>query len=128
MSTLYIKNMVCDRCKMAVSQTLQQVGLYPQKVELGEVSIEEDPSSSQLSTLRAALKELGFELLDDRRQQTIDHIKSALIRLVHYHDNQSSTNLSDYLSSELVKTIVHFQNSSQKLRERLSKDIISSYV
>ena len=101
MSTLYIKNMVCDRCKMAVSQTLQQVGLHPQKVELGEVSIEEDPSSSQLSTLRAALKELGFELLDDRRQQTIDHIKSALIRLVHYHDNQSSTNLSDYLSSEL---------------------------
>jgi len=101
MSTLYIKNMVCDRCKMAVSQTLQQVGLHPQKVELGEVSIEEDPSSVQLSTLRTALKELGFELLDDRRQQTIDHIKSALIRLVHYHDNQSSTNLSDYLSSEL---------------------------
>ena len=101
MSTLYIKNMVCDRCKMAVSQTLQQVGLHPKKVELGEVSIEEDPSSVQLSTLRTALKELGFELLDDRRQQTIDHIKSALIRLVHYHDNQSSTNLSDYLSSEL---------------------------
>ena len=101
MSTLYIKNMVCDRCKMAVSQTLQQVGLHPAKVELGEVSIEEDPSFVQLSTLRAALKELGFELLDDRRQQIIDHIKSALIRLVHYHDNQSSTNLSDYLSSEL---------------------------
>ena len=101
MSTLYIKNMVCDRCKMAVSQTLEQVGLHPKKVELGEVSIEEDPSSVQLSTLRTALKKLGFELLDDRRQQTIDHIKSALIKLVHYHDNQSSTNLSDYLSSEL---------------------------
>lgn len=101
MSTLYIKNMVCDRCKMAVSQTLQQLDLHPTKVELGEVSVEEVLSSSQLATLRTALKELGFELLDDRRQQTIDHIKSALIRLVHYHDNQSSTNLSDYLSSEL---------------------------
>lgn len=101
MSTLYIKNMVCDRCKMAVSEVLQRVGLYPIKVELGEVSIEEDPSPAQLSTLRTALEQLGFELLDDRRQQTIDHIKSALIRLVHYHDNQSSTNLSNYLSSEL---------------------------
>ena len=101
MSTLYIKNMVCDRCKMAVSQTLEQVGLHPKTVELGEVSIEEDPYSVQLSILRTALKKLGFELLDDRRQQTIDHIKSALIKLVHYHDNQSSTNLSDYLSSEL---------------------------
>ena len=101
MSTLYIKNMVCDRCKMAVSQTLQQLDLHPTKVELGEVSVEEVLSSTQLSTLRTALEELGFELLDDRRQQTIDHIKSALIRLVHYHDNQSSSNLSDYLSSEL---------------------------
>ena len=101
MSTLYIKNMVCDRCKMAVSEVLQRVGLHPIKVELGEVSIDEAPSSAQLFTLRTALKELGFELLDDRRQQTIDHIKSALIRLVHYHDNQSSTNLSNYLSSEL---------------------------
>lgn len=101
MSTLYIKNMVCDRCKMAVSQILQQLDLHPIKVELGEVSIDENPSSAQLFTLRTALEQLGFELLDDRRQQTIDHIKSALIRLVHYHDNQSSSNLSDYLSSEL---------------------------
>ncbi len=27
MNTLHIKNMVCDRCKMAVRQTLQHVGL-----------------------------------------------------------------------------------------------------
>ena len=101
MSTLYIKNMVCDRCKMAVRQALQRVGLSPTKVELGEVNLEKEPSSDQLSTLRIVLEQLGFELLDDQRQQTIDQIKSALIRLVRYRDNQSSTNLSDYLSSEL---------------------------
>lgn len=101
MSTLYIKNMVCDRCKMAVSQALQRVGLSLTKVELGEVNLEKEPSPNQLSTFRAALEQLGFELLDDQRQQTIDQIKSALIRLVRYRDNQSSTNLSDYLSSEL---------------------------
>ena len=101
MSTLYIKNMVCDRCKIVVSQTMLQLGLHPKKVELGEVSIEEDLSLFQLSNLRTALEELGFKLLDDRRLQTIDHIKSALIRLVYYHDNQNSTNLSDYLSAEL---------------------------
>ena len=114
MSTLYIKNMVCDRCKMAVSQALQRVGLSPTKVELGEVNLEKEPSSDQLSTLRIVLEQLGFELLDDQRQQTIDQIKSALIRLVRYRDNQSSTNLSDYLSSELIRIIVPSQNSSQK--------------
>ena len=101
MSTIYIKNMVCDRCKMVVCQALQHVGLHPTKIDLGEVVIEEEPSPRQLSTLRAALGQLGFELLDDRRQQTIDLVKSSLIKLVHYHDNQVTTNLSDYLSSEL---------------------------
>ena len=65
------------RCKMAVSQALQRVGLSPTKVELGEVNLEKEPSSDQLSTLRIVLEQLGFELLDDQRQQTIDQIKSA---------------------------------------------------
>ena len=101
MTILYIKNMVCDRCKMAVRDVLQCEGLHPIRVDLGEVSIEEDVTSTQLSNLRIALEQLGFELIDDRRQKTIELIKSALIRLVHYQDNQSSTNLSDFLSSEL---------------------------
>lgn len=34
-SVLYIKNMVCDRCIMAVQQLLQSQGIAPQSVELG---------------------------------------------------------------------------------------------
>ena len=101
MDILYIKNMVCDRCKMAVGQTLRTMGLHPLNVELGEVKIEEALSNDQRSELRNALEKLGFELLDDKRQQTIDKIKSAIIRLVHYLDNNSSLNLSTFLSSEL---------------------------
>ena len=118
MSTLYIKNMVCDRCKMAVSQALQRVGLSPTKVELGEVNLEKEPSSDQLSTLRTVLEQLGFELLDDQRQQTIEQIKSALIRLVRYRDNQSSTNLSDYLSSELHQDYSALSEVEGKTLER----------
>ena len=101
MDILYIKNMVCDRCKMAVEQTLRTMGLHPLNVELGEVKIEETLGNEQRSELRNALEKLGFELLDDKRQQTIDKIKSAIIRLVHYLDNNSSLNLSTFLSSEL---------------------------
>jgi transcriptional regulator, araC family len=101
MSKIYIKNMVCDRCKMAVEQTLQRQNLHPIKVDLGEAIVEEELTETQLLTLRTALKELGFELLGDRRQQTIDLIKSSLIKLVHYQDNQSATTLSDYLISQL---------------------------
>lgn len=102
MTTLYIKNMVCDRCKMAVDHTLRNEGLHPTNVDLGEVNIEEDAlNKEQRERLRNELEQLGFELLDDKRQQTINKIKNAIIQLVHYRDNNSTLNLSDYLSSEL---------------------------
>lgn len=41
METLYIKNMVCDRCKMAVGQSLKEKGLHVLNVELGEVKVED---------------------------------------------------------------------------------------
>ena len=84
MNTLHIKNMVCDRCKMAVRQTLQHVGLHALKVDLGEVTLEESPSPDQLAALREELEQIGFKLLDDRRQQTVDLVKSALIKRVLY--------------------------------------------
>lgn len=101
MTTLYIKNMVCDRCKMAVDRTLRDNGLQPVSVELGEVTVEGDIDAAMRSSVRTGLERLGFELLDDKRHQTIDKIKSSIIRLVHYRDNNSTLNLSDFLSSEL---------------------------
>lgn len=101
MTTLYIKNMVCDRCKMAVDRTLRDNDLQPVSVELGEVTVEGDIDAATRSSVRAGLERLGFELLDDKRHQTIDKIKSSIIRLVHYRDNNSTLNLSDFLSSEL---------------------------
>lgn len=101
MTTLYIKNMVCDRCKMAVDKTLRDEGLTPLNVELGEVKVNEDIDKDKRETLKKELQDLGFELLDDRREQTIEKIKNAIIRLVHYRDNNTSLNLSSFLSSEL---------------------------
>ena len=101
MNTLHIKNMVCDRCKMAVRQTLQHVGLHALKVDLGEVTLEESPSPDQLAALREELEQIGFKLLDDRRQQTVDLVKSALIKRVLYQKETPVTTISDYLSQEL---------------------------
>ena len=100
-SVLYIKNMVCDRCIMAVRQLLQRMGNAPQSVELGVVRLAEELSKEQLEMLQKDLLQLGFELLDDKRQQTIDRIKTLIVDLVHYHDNRSELNLSDYLAQQL---------------------------
>ena len=99
-TTLYIKNMVCPRCKMAVDQVLRDMQLHPKSVDLGEVHIEEELSEETLIDLQKRLESIGFELLNDKKKQTINHIKSAIIQLVHYKYNNSTLNLSDFVARE----------------------------
>lgn len=102
MTTLYIKNMVCDRCRMAVEHALVDLGLTPIAVELGQATVRDDVSAEKREELREALEHIGFELLDDRRKQIIEHIKTSIIRMVHYHDERlQRQNISSMLSSEL---------------------------
>ncbi len=47
---LYIKNMVCHRCKMVVRAELEKLNLHPVNIALGEVVIEEkELTKEQLS-------------------------------------------------------------------------------
>ena len=98
---LRIKNMVCDRCKMAVEQVLKDVDLTPERIDLGEVWVSDVPTEAQLAQLKTRLEALGFELLDDQRQQMIERMKTAIIALVHHHQGNKTLNLSVYLSQLL---------------------------
>lgn len=98
---LYIKNMVCNRCKMVVANSFQSVGLHPMRVELGEVEIEEDDITAFKSQLRIDLQNYGFELLSDKKARTVEKVKNLITELVHHHDNQLDTNLSEYLTTHI---------------------------
>src|SRR3978361_557106 len=98
---LYIKNMVCSRCKMVVKSELENLGLKPLTVELGEVEIKGDLSKEQLLQLDIKLKALGFELIDDKKSQTIEKIKNAIVTLIHHSDQDLKTNLSVFITSQL---------------------------
>lgn len=98
---LYIKNMVCDRCKMVVKTELQKLGLDPVSVQLGEVEVAQDLSTVQVDEVKVLLGQFGFELLADRKRQLSEQIKTAIIELVHYPIAPLRVNLSDYLSEKL---------------------------
>lgn len=100
---LYIKNMVCDRCKMVVSQELEKLGLHPLKVTLGEVTLQEDSLSDEIQDrLDTSLVNLGFERIDDRKARLIEAIKSKIIEMIHYSDRlDRKFNWSDVLSQEM---------------------------
>jgi AraC family transcriptional regulator len=103
MKTLFIKNMVCNRCVMVVEQELEKLGLHVEKVTLGEVRLKEDAlTASQLEAVDVALKNKGFERIDDRKSRIIEGIKSNVIQLIHHkHEQARKLNWSTILSEEL---------------------------
>jgi AraC-like DNA-binding protein len=94
--------MVCPRCVSAVEKSLQNIGVAPIDVRLGEVLLQEQLSAEQLVLLKDQLLPLGFELLDDHLMQQIDQIKSIIIAHIHYQEDKKF-NFSEVLADELHK-------------------------
>ena len=69
---------------MSVTAVFKNAGLQPVSVELGEVELKEIPSKITMENLAGSLKSLGFEIIDDKKVQTIEKIKNAIISMVHH--------------------------------------------
>jgi AraC-like DNA-binding protein len=102
--------MVCSRCKMVVKAELEKAGLHPLSIELGEVEVTGEPDAATIKNLDNSLKQLGFEIIDDRKSRIIEQIKTAVISLVHYNKEQHNLNLSSYLSQQLNYDYGHLSN------------------
>lgn len=98
---LYIKNMVCSRCKMVVKAVFEGMGIIPISVELGEVELKNDILENQKKELQKNLRVVGFDLIDDKKSKTIDKIKTLIIDLVQNKNNDLKTNLSEFLFQQL---------------------------
>ncbi|MAY83529.1 MAG: AraC family transcriptional regulator [Flavobacteriales bacterium] len=107
---LYIKNMVCARCKMVVQSELEKLGLQIVSIDLGEVEVSESNIDSIKEELLHNLQALGFDLIDDRKSRLIEQIKKLIIELVQQKHNQININLSDYLAQEIKQDYSSLSN------------------
>ncbi|ARS35594.1 AraC family transcriptional regulator [Pontibacter actiniarum] len=99
---IYIKNMVCDRCKRVVAEELQRLGYTVLQVGLGEAELASDKDQLNMEEVREVLQSNGFELLDDRKTQLIEKVKLAIIELVHRTGEQElHVNTSDYIAEKV---------------------------
>lgn len=99
---LFVKNMVCPRCISAVELTLNNMGVEPIDVSLGEIKLANDLTEVQKLELANKLNALGFELLDDSKSQIIIKIKSIIIDHIH-QQNDAKFAFSDVLANQLNK-------------------------
>ena len=93
--------MVCPRCETAVKSEFEKLKLSITAMQLGEVEIATDLDESQLQLLSKNLNSLGFELLNDKVNTTIERIKNLIVDLVHYKNEPLKINLSNYLAEDL---------------------------
>lgn len=99
---LYIKNMVCNRCKTVVKAELEKAGLQVRQVELGEIEIAEEVlSGQQLDAVKQAMSTHGFELIDDHKSKIIERIKNHVIDIVHHSEEPTNLKHSQYLAQQL---------------------------
>jgi AraC family transcriptional regulator len=102
-TTLYVKNMVCDRCIRVVRDELGKIKLDVRSVALGEVVIGANLKELPMNRIKSVLERNGFELIEDRKARIIERLKIAIIKLVREDHGSEERKLkhSEYLSKEL---------------------------
>ncbi len=100
-STLYIKNMVCNRCIKVVKADLEAAGLQVLSTKLGEAVVSQSPEEIDYTKVSALLEEDGFELLDDRKSRLIEKVKTIVIELIHQPEYiELQHNFSSYIEEK----------------------------
>ena len=107
---LYIKYMVCIRCKIMVQAELEKLGLTVVSVELGEVEIAELITEVLRQQLREALRKIGLELLDNKKLTLIERIKVLIIEMVHHSEELPRVKNSDYIEEKLHHDYTYLAN------------------
>lgn len=101
MQTIYIKNMVCDRCVMVVRDIFARLSIEVARVVLGEVEVADTLTADQIKQLTTQLEAVGFEVIDNRRSKLIEQIKNCIRDLVYRQEGALKVNLSEHLAAQL---------------------------
>ncbi|NOS92646.1 MAG: helix-turn-helix transcriptional regulator [Cyclobacteriaceae bacterium] len=75
---LLIRGMVCDRCISVIKQGLEDIGLPINRISLGRVLFNQSLSEQDKTSVSAFLSDSGFEIVTDRQQKIINHVKKSV--------------------------------------------------
>ncbi len=87
METIFIKNMVCSRCKLAATLAFEKARIPLLHISLGQVQVRRaDVSPAKLAVLDSLLKEYGLERTTDRKSRLLEQLKAFIIEYIHFRD------------------------------------------
>jgi YesN/AraC family two-component response regulator len=100
-TVLYIKNMVCPRCIMAVEGILDKMGIPYTTVSLGEITLKEELMGEIKEDLNHRLEKVGFTIINDRKSQLIEQMKNLVIEKVHGSKSLEGVKWPEYIANVL---------------------------
>jgi AraC-like DNA-binding protein len=107
---IYVKNMACESCKIVVKAALEEMGIAPVKVELGEIETREAISDDDKRELNSKIKNAGLELLEKKQGVLIEKIRQVMVDYVYNSDEKPNIKFSVLLSQELNHNYTYLAN------------------
>lgn len=103
--------MVCNRCIKVVRDEFTKLNLNITDIELGKVSVSSILTKEEVSKIKEVLYNNGFELIDNKKSQLIDTIKTLVIEKIHHsNDAMGSINSSDFIAKEIGYNYSYLSN------------------
>ena len=107
---IYIKNMVCVRCKMAVQVVLEKLNIDYREIEIGKVTLSKQLDSEQQKRLNEALQYYELELMDDKKTILVERIRNLITEMFHSPDDDIPSKFTEYLSKTLHHEYTYLSN------------------
>ena len=93
--------MVCPRCISAVTNILVELEIPFSYIKLGEVELPSTIALKKKLALSLELQESGFSLINDRKSQLIEQMKTLVVDKIHHSTNKLDIKWPYYVSDNL---------------------------
>lgn len=102
-TTLLVKNMVCQRCVMAVEGILHNHGIPFHRVAFGEIQLVGELGDEKKTALKTSLAQVGFEMIDSHNGGLVEKVKQHIIKKARneVNDGDRKLKLSQYLTDKV---------------------------
>tara|TARA_B100001167_G_C16737603_1_gene289322 strand:- start:325 stop:891 length:567 start_codon:yes stop_codon:yes gene_type:complete len=99
-TTLYIKNMVCDRCIKVLKNELKDESIKVLDIKLGELTADIQ-TNKEKKTIRKVVESNGFYIINGENFKLVEQTKLILINLLKNLPLAGNEKLSEILSKEI---------------------------
>lgn len=89
--------MLCHCCARLIALELEKIEVQSRSKHLGEIDVTYDPTFVTKKEIKKKLKEIGFEVVQNREKQIFEQVKAAITDLVHHTTFNAMVKNSDYL-------------------------------